>query len=318
MLNVKLHGNSEKVLRAKIQGKNKPLCILKTLLFFFLITNGISQSNVPQKLYVDYYGVISPSSDSNMTKMAQDMFFTQLKSFEQFVITDKRDKDNPITLETDFSGTQSGHIVFFAEIKEIPTEDSKKWNCTLHALDPHTQKSVVKSDIYESYYRILSSIKPSSENLLADFIPKSSRETENSQSSASSQGGFENTQAANTENLAGTWSGENDTNKIVILRGGRGFVIFKNGASMNIAVKIDEAEDGSTTVEISQVGRANASFYPGLSREIALEAAANAPPIVWKFTLENDETLSGTKNTLVSAGDKAEPGTVEVTWTKKN
>lgn len=318
MLNVKLHENSEKVLKAKISRKNKPLCILQTLLIFFLTANGISQSSVPQKLYVDYYGVISPSSDSNMTKMAQDMFFTQLKSFEQFVITDKRDKENPVTLETDFSNTQSGHVVFFAEIKEIPNGDAKKWNCTLHALDPQTEKSVVKSDIYESYYRILSSIKPSSESILSDFKPKTGAETEITQTPSGSQGGFENAIAANTENLAGTWSGENDTNKIVILRGGRGFVIFKNGASMNIAVKIDEAEDGSTTVEISQVGRANASFYPGLSREIALEAAASAPPIVWKFTLENDETLSGTKNTLVAAGDKAEPGTVEVKWTKKN
>ena len=39
-----------------------------------------------------------------------------------------------------------------------------------------------------------------------------------------------------TEFLSGTWGGEDTIDKIVIMRGGRGFVIFKNGSSMNITV----------------------------------------------------------------------------------
>ena len=38
---------------------------------------------------------------------------------------------------------------------------------------------------------------------------------------------------ATLETLAGTWTGEALVDKVIILRGGNGFVIFKNGASMN-------------------------------------------------------------------------------------
>ena len=90
-----------------------------------------------------------------------------------------------------------------------------------------------------------------------------------------------NDNTISTENLSGTWSGEENIDKIVILRGGRGFVIFKNGASMNITV-----ENKDNQIVITQKGRSNASFYPELERNTALNAALSADPIEWilKFT----------------------------------
>lgn len=122
------------------------------------------------------------------------------------------------------------------------------------------------------------------------------------------------------ESLAGTWSGEPHTDKIVILRGGRGFIIYKNGATMNISLSIVNGKDGKKEILIRQVGKSNASFYPELSRDTALSAAASAPPIEWRLNSTVDGTLTGIKKTLIksnSTPETVESGTQKVNWIKK-
>ena len=117
------------------------------------------------------------------------------------------------------------------------------------------------------------------------------------------------------ENISGTWTGEPNINKIVLLRGGRGFVIYKNGATMNINVQIE-----NNTLHCIQTGKSNASFFPELPREIALVVALNAEPIKWIMTLTDGNTLSGTKESLQTAGNDAstvEKAIIPVTWTKQ-
>ena len=99
--------------------------------------------------------------------------------------------------------------------------------------------------------------------------------------------------------LSGIWSGEPFTDKIVILRGGRDFIIFKNGATMNISVSAEENSEHGSLIKIRQIGKPNASFYPELPREIALSVAPNASPIEWNFTMNDENALSGTKTTLL-------------------
>ena len=119
-----------------------------------------------------------------------------------------------------------------------------------------------------------------------------------------------------TEFLSGTWYGENNIDKIVIMRGGRGFVIFNNGASMNISVELSNAS--KKTIKIKQNGRSNASFYPDLPRQVALKVAVNANPIEWNFELLDDNTLKGKKSTLISANEDAIPGIIDVTWHRRS
>ena len=118
-----------------------------------------------------------------------------------------------------------------------------------------------------------------------------------------------------TEFLSGTWNGENGINKIVIMRGGRGFVIFDNGASMNIVIQLEK--DG-TVIKISQTGKSNASFYPDIPRETALNLAVDAKPIIWELKVADNNTLSGVKTTLVKDGFSAKEGTVNVTWKRRD
>ena len=101
------------------------------------------------------------------------------------------------------------------------------------------------------------------------------------------------------------------------MRGGRGFVIFKNGASMNITVEI-KATGSSQSIVITQNGKANASFFTDLPRELALKEAVNADPIKWVFEASDDNTLKGIKNTLILNDGAATSGTVSVTWKRKS
>ena len=115
------------------------------------------------------------------------------------------------------------------------------------------------------------------------------------------------------DTLSGTWKGDNHISKIVILRGGKGFVIYKNGASMNIQVSIQD-----NMIFAQQTSRANASFFPDLPREVALVMANNASPIQWKLSLVDDNTLSGEKLTLMPTENSAELQSVNVTWERAN
>jgi hypothetical protein len=111
------------------------------------------------------------------------------------------------------------------------------------------------------------------------------------------------------DTLSGTWEGENLISKIVILRGGRGFVIYKNGASMNIAVSIT-----NNKVEAIQTSKQNASFFPDLPREVALLVAANAEPIKWTLSLIDENTLTGEKVTLMPVDNNAQRTIIPVKW----
>ena len=86
---------------------------------------------------------------------------------------------------------------------------------------------------------------------------------------------------------------------------------------MNIGIELAHSENGQSIV-ITQKGRSNASFYPELPRTIALNAALSARPITWTLQVLDDNTLSGTKNTLIQKGDDFEDGTLSVEWNRIN
>ena len=97
------------------------------------------------------------------------------------------------------------------------------------------------------------------------------------------------------------------------MRGGRGFVILKNGATINVNIAINDSE-----IVISQTGKANASYFPELPRNLALTAAVSAEPIKWVLYSKNPNTLVGQKNTLINKNGSIEPGTIDVIWTRIN
>lgn len=120
----------------------------------------------------------------------------------------------------------------------------------------------------------------------------------------------------NVENIAGTWSGEDEISKIILLRSGRGFVVFTNGATMNINIQLS-GENSGQKFRMVQQDKFNASFYPDIERKTVLAYAEDAAPIEWNLSMTAQGTLVGTKKTLVASAGGVEQKNVNVVWKRK-
>lgn len=286
----------------------KKSLIVLFLLLILLICPTFALPSQNQQLQIDYYGVVTSSEDTNMLKMAQDLFFAQLQSIDNASVDDKR--INPAETNSvlpDFSSSTGNRIVFYAEIIEKKQESAQtQWICTFNAKNLADNKTQSKTEEYDSYYKILVNAKTAIEAVISPFreIEKIPDSIDSSSRAMSAESG-----TFSIEYLAGTWSGEPFTDKIIILRSGRGFIIFKNGATMNIEISIESA-NGKSVVKIKQTGKQNASFYPNLPREEALKVAQTASPIVWTFTEYSETKLSGTKITTPTQSE-------QIVWQKK-
>ena len=87
-------------------------------------------------------------------------------------------------------------------------------------------------------------------------------------------------------------------------------------------VSINQAkkENGEIIFLVKQVSHANASYFPEIPRAKALEEAVKAAPIEYKLVLTNENTLQGTKTTLIEnkAGSEIIQGNIDVAWKKLN
>ena len=259
---------------------------------------------------MEFYAAVSASKDTNMIRMTENLYFQQLSNLEGFSVSDKRPEEWQKKIDEE-SENQEDKIVFFAEIQESP--DTAGWICILNAINQKNgeRKTLVK--IYDSYYKILLDAKLSLQSLLSSFGMAAADASENSAQEGQTEE-EKGQKVASLEDIAGNWTGEPYIEKIVILRGGKGFVIYKNGASMTIQVSIT-----GSSVHIQQVGRPNASYYPELPRDIALSVARTASPIEWELSLTDEDTLSGIKSTLEPSADStgASQASIEVVWQRK-
>ena len=269
------------------------------VLFFSL------QSAICQPYNIDYYGIVSSEIDDNMAKMLSDLYYTQFQEISSFNVTDKRTQDCLKSIPSNDS-INSSNFSFYS----IITKENAKWISNLTIKNKNLNHSVKKE--FDSFYKILMEPKDILQASLKNLVLQ---KTDTSTEEESEQPQI-NLPQISTEFLSGTWYGENNIDKIVIMRGGRGFVIFNNGASMNISVELSNAS--KKAIKIKQNGRSNASFYPDLPRQVALKVAVNANPIEWNFELLDDNTLKGKKSTLISANEDAIPGIIDVTWHRRS
>ena len=263
---------------------------------------------LPKAQTVDFFATVSSSNDSNMIKMTTDLFYSQFLSVDGYTVNDRR-------AETFDPTSATRNIAFYAQIEEDPEGG---WICTLNAIEADGQRNVSSTKKYDTYYKILLDAKRSLENLLENLsgqieMPRAASQKQEMQASNLAAGEL-------LETIAGAWAPSESEliEKALILRGGRGFVIFKNGASMNVSVSITPSDAGSA-ITIKQIGKPNASYFPELPREKALQNASDAPPIEWRMMLYG-QTLQGTKKTLLA--DESSPsgvrqGEVEISWVKR-
>ena len=281
--------------------------IISALLFFSIM------SISAQSYSIDYYGIVSTEIDANMSKMTSDLYYTQLSEINNFSVADKRSAPS-LNERPDASVFSDDRLSFFTYITK--DNDSDKWITTYYVVDKSRNEEHSKKKIYDSFYKILMEPKDVLKNTIKQLIENDNSSTSIA-SSTQKPSETRGSSIASTEELSGTWGGEDNINKIVIMRGGRGFVIFNNGASMNITVELS-GSDGNKQVVITQKANSNASFFPELNRTVALSAAVSAKPIKWTLALTDTNTLKGTKNTLLPDGDSYKEGSINVTWTRLN
>lgn len=277
-------------------------CRLKKLVFvfslIFMCLAAYSQADKPALYFYAAPASSSSPEDPAAVKMTRDLLFSQLSSLDLFVIRDKRDTEYSPDL---IKKHAANDFLFYAEIYEKNGE----WLSKMHLIEAASAKETVLQNSYEGYYKILMEAKSSLTALIKQF---------NTGNTSSAPQEIPAQPAAATGNISGTWFGENHIDKIVLLRGGRGFVIFKNGASMNISVSID----GNTVTAVQQ-SKPDASFFPEIPRETALIKAPDAAPIRWELTIKNDSLMQGVKSGLVAEYDAAgvlsvREGSTPVEW----
>ena len=278
--------------------KHNTIYRLKRYTLLWIICICIASGNAQaSKSPLYFYGAVSVSGDDAVIKLTQDLFFSQLEALDLFDIQDRRQTVYSTNILKQHANTSD--LLFYAQIYEKKGE----WVSVLHLVEAATGKEAVTEKQYDGYYKILMEAKNSLASLIKDFG--------NGETSQAKQ--VFQPQTPNTENLSGTWYGEEYIDKIILLRGGRGFVIFKNGASMNISVTIS----GKTLTALQQ-SKPNASFFPEIPREAALINAVNAEPVRWEMTIESESAMSGVKYTLVEAKGSELPsvtqGSINVRW----
>lgn len=280
------------------------------MILFFVLFNGL----FAQSFTIEYFGVISSETDANMSKMTSDLYYTQLCEINSFSIIDRR-SDIEFSNIPDTSQLSKENLSFYAVIQK--KENSTKWLSTLYLIDNKNKAARKDTKEFDSYYKILMEPKNSLQETIKGLIENKSNSelVEDIPFNNSEQG-----TAVSTEFLSGNWECETNNeliDKIVIMRGGRGFIVFENGATMNITLEII-TDKGVQKLQVLQKGRTNASYFPELSRSIALKEAVNAAPIKWTFAITNQDKLTGSKETLIEQNDSAIPGLVNVCWIRKS
>lgn len=244
-------------------------------------------------MVVEFYGTKSNVSDAAKITQIQDLFFLYLSDFEGVSILDYR---NEFFFAEE---NNSDNFVFFAELQQA----AQVWICTFRVFKPNSAVQISSTKTYTNYSKFLLGIRSSLSALFASV-----------------QGGptvAEAEKVTSASELAGNWTGEDDLEKIVILRGGeRGIVFFKGGGSMSVSVRMENSK-----VIVTQSVRPNAMFYPSLPREIALAVGLTADPMVWTFSEVGFMKMRGMKNTMAPVYQdgiavSAEPTTQEIQWTK--
>lgn len=276
---------------------NNVQCRLKhsLLLFMLCLPAAFLSAQAKRALYV--YASSSSSGDPAVIKMTEDLFFSQLSAADLFTVRDMRSSEYSAAELTRYGSADS--LFFYTQIYE----KDGQWFLKLHLIDGATGKETVLENNYDGYYKILTEAKNSLTSLIKQFNTDEAQKNEKP-----------GTSSVTAEKLSGTWYGEDYIDKIILLRGGRGFVIYKNGASMNISVSIS----GSVLSAVQQ-GKPNASFFPELPREAALVNAPEARPIRWELTVENESTMQGVKISLVAEYDNSgvlsvKEGRIPVRW----
>lgn len=257
-----------------------------TITIFLLLPCVFSQTGTKE---IGFFAPIYNTKDEGTAKLIVDLYYNHLLSFDSFRVQDFR---STVFSQDTVLNNYGIQVAFFIDI----SDSDNNWTIAFNTF--FDNKMYTEEKTYDSYYQVLLSAK----NDLFVFLDRLEK-TEENKGTEKSDDVSATTVSINLDSIAGTWFTDASIDKIIILRGGRGFVIYKNGASMNISVEIR-----GNQIIAQQTSKTNASFFPELPRDLALKVATEElQPIKWIMTAKNENEMVGEKNhyEAVYENDKA-------------
>lgn len=253
---------------------------------------------------VAFYKLKGKNISVQLEKTVNEVIFSFTRELKNYSIEDYRE------METE---TISDNIDFVFTGNIIGLENGIKLELILKNADLAVTRLISKE--YENSSKILLESRVLVKDL---FDQTSSLNVQKKDDTKNS--GSKNTELipiADIDSLAGAWYGEEEIEKVMIMRGGRGVAVWISGISLLLDLKIQEG-----SLIITQKGSPQPRQFINLPDNIALLASKAVKPIVWEFkTDSNKKLLTGLKKTYSIKHNNTEileisEITVPIVWTK--
>jgi hypothetical protein len=244
------------------------------------------------------YSLSSSSANDTVTRTVNDLVFSFIRELRTYRMLDMRTE----ALPADLGIPEGSSYIFYGTLQEQP--DGLRLELVLKG-GPYTVTRII-SRVYENSNRILLESRMLVRDLFDQSVALPDPGTEQVPQIAAINGSAVNTQnqseyipVRSVDALAGTWHGEEEIEKIMILRGGRAIVILKTGLSLTLEMTI-----GADDLVVRQKGTILPRQFADVPDPVAKQAADIAPPLEWHFLVSRDQkTLSGTKKTVTIKHD---------------
>lgn len=263
------------------------------------------------------YSLSSTQANDTVVRTVNDLVFSFIRELRSYRILDMRSEAIP----SDLSVPEGSSYIFYGTLQEQP--DGLRLEIVLKG-GPYAVTRII-SRVYENSNRILLESRMLVRDLFDQTVAlpdpgadKNLQVSAITETSGTVANGVEYFPVRSIDSLAGTWHGESDIEKSMILRGGRAIIILKTGLSITVELSI-VADD----LVVRQKGPALPRQFADLPDPIAKQAADIVPPLEWRFLVSRDlKTLSGTKKTVRILHDGSniismEPILEDVVWTRE-
>ncbi|UTC68160.1 MULTISPECIES: hypothetical protein [unclassified Treponema] len=282
----------------KFYGIQRYLLLMLTVLIF------TAAKRLDAEPSVGVFKLESKNITEQTTTTISNAIFSFVKELKKYDIIDMR--TTPVT-ETD--ARQRFDYVFAGKVTGL--ENGIQLELMLKNSSDNITRRISK--IYQSVNLILLD----SRILVSDLFDKSVNLSAAYTPEETSQNNDDVEEVKNIDILSGSWQGEEDLERVEIMRGGRGIALLSSGITILLQIKIN---DGHLT--INQSGKPSARQFINLPDEIAKKAAEMGKTPSWKFLVSaNNKILVGEKtdieivyhgNTLVSVNEVIK----KVRWVK--
>ncbi|EFW38213.1 NAD(P)-dependent oxidoreductase [Treponema phagedenis] len=255
-----------------MHGKNKQITILFFLIFLISVKQGFA---IPR---VGIYKIEIKDIDPQIESGINDLVFSFVKELKDYEIVDCRDQPIP----RDFPQSAGLDYIFYGYISSAGGE--LKLDMVLKSKEGDISRFLTRT--YETANKILLDSRMIVRNLFDQSASLPIAESKPPPEKQSVQTKF------SLDTLAGSWSGEKEINKIVIMRGGRGIAILSSGVSIPLTLSFSD----STGIKVIQKGNLFPRQFLDIPDSIAKLAVEKAKPLEWNFLINTDnKKLSGIK-----------------------